>query len=106
MSTRWQEFYARQMQDPRLRSLVEQELDHLRLGVQIAKLRRSNRLSQTQLAAKAEMSAPKISMIESKPRNLTVSTLIRVAHALGSRVEIKLVPNRKPRVRQRPVQAA
>ncbi len=35
--------------------------------------------------------APKISAVENEPRNLTMGTLIRVAHALGSRVEIKLV---------------
>ena len=35
--------------------------------------------------------APKISAMENEPRNLTMRTLIRVAHALGSRVEIKLV---------------
>jgi hypothetical protein len=37
------------------------------------------------------MSAPKISAMENEPRNLTIGTLIRVAHALDSRVEIKLV---------------
>jgi hypothetical protein len=43
------------------------------------------------VAHAAEMSAPKISAMENEPRNLTIGTLIRVAHALGSRVEIKLV---------------
>ncbi len=37
------------------------------------------------------MSAPKISAMENEPRNLMIGTVIRVAHALGSRVEIKLV---------------
>ena len=37
------------------------------------------------------MSASKISGMENEPRNLTIGTLIRVAHALDSRVEIKLV---------------
>jgi hypothetical protein len=31
------------------------------------------------------MSAPEISAMENEPRNLTIGTLIRVAHALGSR---------------------
>jgi DNA-binding XRE family transcriptional regulator len=53
--------------------------------------RAEERLSQTKLAALAEMSAPKISAMENEPRNLTIGTLIRVAHALDSRVEIKLV---------------
>jgi hypothetical protein len=37
------------------------------------------------------MSAPKISAMENEPRNLTIGTLIRVAHVLDRRVEIKLV---------------
>src|SRR6266849_3598002 len=79
------------MENQRLRDLVERELENLQLGIQIAKLRQEERLSQTKLAALAEMSAPKISAMENEPRNLTIGTLIRVAHALGSRVEIKLV---------------
>lgn len=98
MSTRWEKFYEKQMEDPKLRELVEKELDSLRLGVQIAKLRVAEKMSQTKLAALADMSAPKISAIENEPRNLTIGTLIRVAHALGSKVEIKLVRKRKQRV--------
>src|SRR5882762_10064986 len=91
MTTRWKRFYQKQMEDAKLRELVESELENLQLGVQIAKLRAAQNLSQTKLAARAEMSAPKISAMENEPRNLTIGTLIRVAHALGSRVEIKLV---------------
>jgi transcriptional regulator with XRE-family HTH domain len=79
------------MEDAKLRELVETELDNLQLGVQIPQLRAEENLSQTKLAANAEMSGPKISAMENEPRNLTIGTLIRVAHALDSRVEIKLV---------------
>ena len=89
MTTRWKRFYQKQMADKELRELVESELENLQLGVQIAKLRAAENLSQTKLAAKAEMSAPKISVMENEPRNLTIGTLIRVAHALNSRVEIR-----------------
>ena len=68
------------MEDAKLRELVENELENLQLGVRIAKLRAAGNLSQTKLAAKAEMSAPKISAMENEPRNLTIGTLIRVAH--------------------------
>jgi len=47
------------------------------------------------------MSAPKISAMENEPRNLTIGTLIRVAHALGSRVEIKLVRRKGTKVVRR-----
>ena len=97
MTTRWNRFYQRQMENQKIRELVEKELDNLQLGVQIAKLRAAENLSQTKLAALADMSAPKISAMENEPRNLTIGTLIRVAHALGSKVEIKLVKKRRAR---------
>jgi DNA-binding transcriptional regulator YiaG len=59
------------MEDAKLRELVESELENLQL-VQIAKLRAAGNLSQTKLAAKAEMSAPKISAMENEARNLTI----------------------------------
>jgi transcriptional regulator with XRE-family HTH domain len=99
--TRWNRFYEKQMEDGRLRDLAERELENLQLGVQIAKLREQEKLSQTKLAALADMSAPKISAIENEPRNLTIATLIRVAHALGRKVEIKLVRQKKTKPRQR-----
>jgi transcriptional regulator with XRE-family HTH domain len=88
------------MENKRLRTLVERELESLRLGVQIARLREQEKLSQTKLAALAEMSAPKISAMENEPQNLTLATLIRVANALGSRVEIKLVRRKKDKSRR------
>src|SRR6266581_7160351 len=39
MTTRWKRFYRKQMEDTKLRELVESELENLQLGVQIAKLR-------------------------------------------------------------------
>src|SRR5271154_5737531 len=101
MTTRWKRFYKEQMEDSSLRALVERELDQLQLGVQIAKLRAKGKLSQTKLAARAEMSAPKISAMENEPQNLTIGTLIRVAHALNSRVEIKLVRRKGTKVEER-----
>jgi transcriptional regulator with XRE-family HTH domain len=101
MTTRWTRFYKAQMENTRLRRLVERELENLRLGVQISKLRTAAKLSQTKLAALADMSAPKISAIENEPKNVTIATLIRVAHALDSNVEIKLVRRKKPNHRPR-----
>jgi hypothetical protein len=42
------------------------------------------RLAFPGVVARAEMSAPKTSAMENEPRNLTIGTLIRVAHALES----------------------
>ena len=36
MTSRWKRFYGKQMEDGKLRELVEAELENLQLGVQIA----------------------------------------------------------------------
>jgi plasmid maintenance system antidote protein VapI len=101
MTTQWKRFYQKHMGDREQRALVERELENVQLGVQIAKLRTAENLSQTKLAAKAEMSAPKISAMGNEPRNLTIGTLIRVAHPLDSRVEIKLVRRKGTKAEER-----
>lgn len=78
-----------------MRELVEKEIAGLEIGIQIAKLRVKHRLNQTQLAARARMSAPKVSRIESKPANVQIDTLIRLAHAMGARLEVRLVEGKR-----------
>jgi transcriptional regulator with XRE-family HTH domain len=89
------------MESPLMRELVKKELAGLEIGVQIARLRAKQRLNQTQLAARARMSAPKVSRIESQPANVQLDTLIRLARALGARLEVRLVEekqrSRRPR---------
>ena len=92
MANHLERYYERQMQDPGIRDLVEKELADLEVGIQIARLRVEENLNQTQLAARAGMNASKISQIESSPRNVTLSTLTRLAHALNRRVKIEFIP--------------
>jgi transcriptional regulator with XRE-family HTH domain len=94
MATRWDRYYERQLEDPRMRELVERELVNLRLGAEIARIRQKRHLSQTQLAARAGMSASKISAIESSPKNVELATLIRIALALGYQFKPEFVPER------------
>jgi transcriptional regulator with XRE-family HTH domain len=49
-------------------------------------------VNQTQLAARAGLHASKISLIETSARNVTVSTLARVAYAFNTRIKIEFVP--------------
>ncbi len=104
MATRWNRYYERQLSDPEMRELVERELEELRVGALIARIREELRLSQTELAARAGMSASKISAIESSPKNVELATLIRIAHALGYRFKPEFVPART-RGRLRPAHA-
>jgi transcriptional regulator with XRE-family HTH domain len=102
MTTRFERYFDAQMEDPTMRELVEQELTSLQIGTQIAKLRAKRSLNQTQLAARARMSAPKVSKIESKPTNVQLDTLIRIASALGAHVEINIVEG-EGRLKPKPV---
>jgi transcriptional regulator with XRE-family HTH domain len=68
-----------------MKAFVQQEMAKLKIGTTIATLRERSHLTQTELAARAGMSASKVSMIESGPKNIELSTLIRLATALGYR---------------------
>ena len=93
--TNWDLYYQQQMGDPAMRALIEEELKALRIGAEIARLRRKVHMSQTQLAARTGMSAPNISRIETSPaQNMTLETLVKIARALGREVEIALPARR------------
>jgi len=87
--TRWKKFLKEQMGDRALKALIDQELEALRIGAQIARLRLKEGLTQTTLAARAGMPASKISAIENSPQNLELSTLVRIALAARKKLKIK-----------------
>ena len=87
--TRWELYFRKQLGDPEMRRLIAKELEALRVGTQIASLREKKHLSQAQLAERVGMSAPNISRIENSPaQNVTLETLVKIARALGCRVEV------------------
>jgi transcriptional regulator with XRE-family HTH domain len=105
--TNWDLYYRKQMGDPEMRALVEDELKALRVGAEIARLRREAHMSQTQLAARTGMSAPNISRIETSPaQNVTLETLVKIARALGRDVEIAFTARRNAGTRRRQLRAA
>ena len=86
--TRWNRFYRKQLADKKLKTLVGQELEALRIGEKIAALRQEERLTQTKLAARAGMPSSKISAMENGPHNLEIATLIRIARAANRKLKI------------------
>jgi len=88
-STNWDLYFRKQLSDREMRGLIEEEIESLRVGSQIARIRQKNRLSQAALAARVGMSAPNISRIENSPaQNMTLETLVKIARALGRGVEV------------------
>jgi DNA-binding Xre family transcriptional regulator len=93
--TNWDRYFAKKMEKPELRALVQEELKALELGVQLARLRERRHLTQMQLAERSGIGVPNISRIENDPAgNLTMGTLCRLAGAMGFGVDIRFQPRR------------
>ena len=74
--------------DKVFREMVKRDLASLEIGKQIADARRSAKLTQTALAARAGMPGSKISTLENRVQNVEVATLIRIARAARCRLHI------------------
>ena len=96
--TRWNRFYQKQMEDKKLKALVEEELEVLRIGAKIAALREEEGLTQTKLAARAGMPSSKISALENSPHNLEIATLVRIARAANRELKISFASHRPSRM--------
>jgi transcriptional regulator with XRE-family HTH domain len=96
-TSNWDLYFQKQMGDPAMKGLIEEELKALRIGVELARIRQRRGLSQTQLAAKVGMSAPNISRIENSPsQNLTLETMLKLFGALGYEVSFNFQRRRTP----------
>jgi len=94
-TTNWDLYFQKQMGDSEMKGLIEEELKALRIGAELAKIRQRKGLSQTELAAKAGMSAPNISRIENSPsQNLTLETMLKLFGVLGYDVSVSFHPRR------------
>jgi len=86
--------------DLTLRQEVEALVDEISIEQDLIALREARGLSQRQLAKVAGVAQPMIARIESgKVSNFELKTLVRLAAALGARVEITL---QTAKVRTRP----
>lgn len=93
----WDRYLAKKMADSELRAMVGEELESLRLGVTLAKLRQEKGLTQEQLARRCGMKAPNISRIENDPaHNVTVGTLTRICRAMGYNLDFTPRPLAAP----------
>jgi DNA-binding XRE family transcriptional regulator len=81
------------LEDPRFTKGYEKELEKLRVVDTLIKLREKQGLTQLELARRIGVSQPFIANIESgESRNFSLETLIRLAIALGSELEVRFRP--------------
>lgn len=73
------------------------------VGRRIAELRRKRRLTQAQLAEKADVSVKYVQRIEAGATNLTIRSLVLFANVLGTRIgELFRAPSTRTVRRGRP----
>ena len=94
-----EEWEARQMQDPEFLN----DLADLDPAYQVARMRVLRGLTQEQLAELVGTKQPSIARLESGASTPSVSFLRKVAAALGSRVEVRLIPLDEASVPKSPV---
>jgi transcriptional regulator with XRE-family HTH domain len=85
---RFEDWEAEQMRDPEFRTIAEE----MEPAYQLARLRILHGLTQEQLADRVGTKQPSIARLESGTSEPRISFLRKVASALGSRVEIRIVP--------------
>lgn len=87
------EFFEKLMEDPQYRKEYEKMQPETELVKALLKARRDARLTQAELSEKSGVAQADISKIESGKGNPTLKMIIRLAEAMNSHVELKIIPN-------------
>jgi DNA-binding XRE family transcriptional regulator len=85
------DWLAEELQDKEFRLLWNERQAAYRVARELARLRKQQGLSQSELARRAGLKQPAIARLESGAVKPTLDTIQRVAHALGREVEVNLV---------------
>jgi DNA-binding XRE family transcriptional regulator len=85
------DWLAEELQDEEFRLLWNERQAAYRVARELARLRKQQGLSQSELARRAGLKQPAIARLESGAVKPTLDTIQRVAHALGREVEVNLV---------------
>jgi DNA-binding XRE family transcriptional regulator len=91
MKTAWDNYLDKQLADPTVRQAFDEETNVPGIGIQLAKQRKLQGLTQAELARKIGTSTPQLSRTERRPENVNMRTLIRYAEAVGMSLDIRLV---------------
>lgn len=89
---RYRDRLKKDLKDKRFREAFDEEEIYASIAIQIAKIRQKNHLTQKELAELLDTTQQTVSRLEdSRDRRYTLRTLIKLAHALNKRLEVRLV---------------
>jgi DNA-binding XRE family transcriptional regulator len=91
MKTAWDSYLDQQLTDPVVHQAYTEETKLLSIGLQLAKQRKRQGMTQAELASKIGTSTPQLSRTERRPENVTMRTLMRYAEAVGMNLDVRLV---------------
>ena len=89
-TVRLKDYLEEELKDPEFREAFDEEEVYASLAIQIAKIRRNNKLTQKELAKRLHTTQQTISRLENiRNKSYSLQTLIKLAHILDKRVSIK-----------------
>jgi DNA-binding XRE family transcriptional regulator len=78
----------REKKSPGFKKAVLDELDNLKIGIQIKDLRLKNGMTQEEFAKKLKTTKSAISRLENHTESMRLSTLIKVANVFDKKLQI------------------
>ena len=78
----------KEFKNPAFKEKYQEELTKLRLAREIKTIRTAKKLTQESFAKKANMPQSVVARAESGKHTISLTTLDKLAHALGKRIEI------------------
>ena len=89
---RFKDRLKKDLRDPEFRRAFDEEEVCVSLAIQIAKIRQKKNITQQELARRLQTTQQNISRLEDiDNRSCSLTTLIKVAHALDKRLKVELV---------------
>lgn len=77
-------------ENPDLASMIESDLAELHLSERLRHARKAAGLTQQAVAEKMHVKRAYVSQLESRPQNITISTLLKYSRAVGAQLKVEV----------------
>ena len=91
LATPYAKFIEEQNLSEERKLILQERIANYELLFQLRKVRQEKGLTQSQVANKSGIPRSAVSEIESGKKNVTINTLASLAHAMGKKLEVRLV---------------
>jgi len=85
------QYLKKELKNSRFKKMFDEYGEQLEVAYQILQLRKKQKVSQCQLAKKIGTTQSNVARMEAGKQNLSTDMLVRVASALGKKLEVRFV---------------